>query len=111
LWLALGIAQFTNGQNAEAENSFKRSLALDAKLVPALAYLGVTYAERGQYEKAIAFYEQAILLNAKVASLHYLVADTLLKTSNADTTRAEKYLRRAVELDPNLAAAYLTWGR
>jgi len=111
LWLALGIAQLTYGQNAEAENSFKRSLALDAKLVPALAYLGVTYAERGQNDKAIGFYEQAIALNAQLAALHYLVADTLLKMSNPDTTRAEKYLRRATELDPNLAAAYLAWGR
>src|SRR5215213_1892227 len=111
LWLALGIAQLTYGQNVEAENSFKRSLALDAKLVPALAYLGMTYSERGQYEKAIGFYEQALALNAQLAALHYLVAETLLKMSNADTTRAEKYLRRAVELDPNLAAAYLAWGR
>ena len=111
LWLALGIAQLTHGQNVEAENAFKRSLALDAKLVPALAYLGMTYSERGQYEKAIGFYEQALALNAQLAALHYLMAETLLKMSNADTTRAEKYLRRAVELDPNLAAAYLTWGR
>lgn len=111
LWLALGIAQFTLGQNVEAENSFKRSLTLDPKAVPALAYLGVTHSERGQYEQAIAFYEQAIALNPKVAALHYLAADTMLKMSNADTTRAEKYLRRAVELDANLAAAYLAWGR
>ena len=111
LWLALGIAQLTHGQNVEAEDSFKRSLALDAKLVPALAYLGVTYGERGLYEKAIGFYEQAIALNAQLAALHYLVADTMLKMSNPDTTRAEKYLRRATELDPNLAAAYLAWGR
>ncbi len=111
LWLALGIAQLTHGQNVEAENSFKRSLALDTKLVPALAYLGMTYAERGSYDKAIGFYEQAIALNAQLAALHYLVADTLLKMSNPDTTRAEKYLKRATELDPNLAAAYLTWGR
>jgi Tfp pilus assembly protein PilF len=111
LWLALGIAQFTYGQNVEAENSFKRSLELDAKLVPALAYLGVTYTERGLYDKAISFYEQAIALNAKLASLYYLLADTMLKLSNADTTQAEKYLKRAIELDPNLAAAYLTWGR
>lgn len=111
LWLGLGIAQFTHGQNVEAENSFKRSLEVDAKLVPALAYLGVTYAERGLYEKAINFYEQAIALNAQTAALHYLVADTILKTSNPDTTRAEKYLKRAIELDPNLAAAYLAWGR
>jgi tetratricopeptide (TPR) repeat protein len=111
LWLALGIAQFTLGKNVEAESSFKRSLTLDPKAVPALAYLGVTYAERGQHEQAIAFYEQAIALNPKVAALHYLAADTMLKMSNADTARAEKYLRRALELDPNLAAAYLTLGR
>ncbi|HZN09096.1 MAG TPA: tetratricopeptide repeat protein [Pyrinomonadaceae bacterium] len=111
LWLALGIAQLTHGQNVEAESSFKRSLALDPKLVPALAYLGVTYSERGQHEKAINFYEQAITLNPRLASLYYLVADTMLKTSAADTTRAEKYLKRATELDPTLAAAYLAWGK
>ena len=111
LWLGLGIAQLTHGQNVEAENSFKRSLELDAKLVPALAYLGVTYAERGQYEKAIGFYEQAIALNSQLAALNYLLADTILKKSDPDTTRAEKYLKRATELDPNLAAAYLAWGR
>jgi tetratricopeptide (TPR) repeat protein len=111
IWLALGIAQLTYGQNAEAENSFKQSLALDAKLVPALAYLGMTYSERGAYEKAINFYEQALALNPQLAPLHYLVAETILKSSDADTTRAEKYLRRATELDPNLAPAYLTWGR
>ncbi|HEX7332009.1 MAG TPA: tetratricopeptide repeat protein [Pyrinomonadaceae bacterium] len=111
LWLGLGIAQLTHGQNVEAETSFKRSLSLDTKLVPALAYLGVTYAERGQYDKATGFYEQAIALNSRLAALHYLTAETILKTSNADTTRAENYLKRAIELDPNLAAAYLSWGR
>jgi Tfp pilus assembly protein PilF len=111
LWLALGIAQLTYGQNVEAENSFQRSLSLDSKLVPALAYLGVTYSERSQYEKAVGFYERAIALNTQLAALHYLAADTILKSSNADTARAEKYLRRAIELDPNLAQAYLTWGK
>ena len=111
LWLALGIAQLTNGQNTEAENSFKRSLALDPKSVPALAYLGVTYAERALYADALDFYEKAIALNPQLAALHYLVADTMLRSSTEDTTRVEKYLKRAVELDPNLAAAYLTWGR
>jgi Flp pilus assembly protein TadD len=111
LWLALGIAQLTYGQNAEAENSFRRSLALDAKLVPALAYLGLIYGERGEHEKAISFYEQAIALNARLAGLYYLAADTMLKTSNPDIARAEKYLSHAIELDPALAGAYLTWAR
>jgi Flp pilus assembly protein TadD len=111
LWLALGIAQLTYGQNAEAENSFRRSLELDAKLVPAIAYLGLIYSERGLNEKAIGFYEQAIALNPQLAALYYLAADTMLKTSNPDTTRIEKYLRRAVEMDPTLAGAYVTLGR
>jgi Tfp pilus assembly protein PilF len=111
LWLALGIAQLTYGQNAEAENSFKQSLALDPKAVPVLAYLGVTYAERGMYDKAIGLYEQAIALNTKLAALYYLAADTMLKITGTDTARAEKYLKRAIELDPTLAAAYLAWGR
>ena len=111
LWLALGIAQLTHGKNVEAESSFKQSLALDAKLVPALAYLGVTFVERGEYDKAVKFYEQAIALTPQLAALHYLVAETILKTSTPDTTRVEKYLKRATELDPTLAAAYLSWGR
>src|SRR5689334_7536022 len=111
LWLALGIAQLTYGQNTEAENSFKRSLALDPKSVPALAYLGVTYAERSLYPNAIDYYERALALNPQLAALHYLAADTMLRISSEDTTRAEKYLKRALELDPNLAAAYLTWAR
>jgi Tfp pilus assembly protein PilF len=111
LWLGLGIAQLTYGQNVEAESSFKHSLAIDPKAVPALAYLGVTYAERGLHEQAISFYEQALALNPQLATLHYLVADTLLKNPAADTTRAEKSLKRTLELDPKFAAAYLAWGR
>lgn len=111
LWLALGIAQLTYGQNTEAENSFKRSFALDPKAVPALAYLGVTYVERGLYDNAIDYYKQAIALDQQVAALHYLAADTMLKSPDADTSQAEKYLKRALELDPNLAAAYLTWAK
>jgi tetratricopeptide (TPR) repeat protein len=31
--------------------------------------------------------------------------------SDADTAAAEQYLKRATELDPNLAGAYLSWAR
>jgi tetratricopeptide (TPR) repeat protein len=109
--LALGIAQLTYGQNVESENSFKQSLALDPKAVPALAYLGITYAERGLYDNALNFYQRAIALNPQLGTLQYLVADTIIRSSVGDTSQAEKYLKRAIELDPNLAAAYLSWGQ
>src|ERR1043165_8351137 len=69
LWLALGIAQLAYGQNGEAEKSFKQSLAIDPKAVPALAYLGVTYVERGLYDNGIDFYQPAIALNPQLAAL------------------------------------------
>ncbi len=107
LWLALGIAQLNHGQNDDARASFARSLELDPQSVPALAYLGTTHAERGQYTEAVAFYERAIAADGKLAVPYFLAADTLLRQTEVDAPRAEKYLARAVELDPTFAAARL----
>ena len=107
LWLALGIAQLVYGKSGEAEQAFKRSLELDPKSVPALAYLGTTNAERGEYAKAIEFYDRAIAANNKLAVPYYLAANTLLKLQDVNTARAEKYLTQAVALDPSLAPARL----
>lgn len=107
LWLALGIAQLNHGQNDDARQSFARSLELDPKSVPALAYLGTTHAERGQYAEAVAFYERAIAADGGLAVPYFLAADTLLRQTEVDAPRAEKYLVRAVELDPTFAAARL----
>ncbi|MCA1635309.1 MAG: tetratricopeptide repeat protein [Acidobacteria bacterium] len=108
LWLALGIAQLNMGKNDDARRSFARSLELDPRSVPALAYLGTTHAERGQYSEAVSFYERAIAADdGRLAVPYYLAADTLLRQTEVDAPRAEKYLVRAVELDPSFAAARL----
>ena len=107
LWLALGIAQLNSGKNDDARGSFARSLELDPRSVPALAYLGTTHAERGQYAEAVSFYERAIAADGRLAVPFYLAADTLLRQTEVDAPRAEKYLARAVELDPSFAAARL----
>jgi protein O-GlcNAc transferase len=107
LWLALGVAQLTDGKNAEAEESFRRSLELDPKSLPALGYLGTTHVERGDYAQALRYYERAIAADNTRGVLYYLAADTMLKMSDADDAKAERYLARAVELDPSLASAHL----
>ena len=107
IWLALGIAQLTDGKNADAEESFKRSLELDPQSVPALCYLGTTHAERGDYAQALRYYERAIAADEKQAVVYYLAADTMLKLPGGDTDKAEQYLARAISLDPSLAAAHL----
>jgi Tfp pilus assembly protein PilF len=107
LWLALGIAQLNHGKNDDARASFARSLELDPRSVPALAYLGTTHAERGQYAEAVSFYERAIAADGRLAVPFYLAADTLLRQTEVDAPRAERYLARAVELDASFAAARL----
>ncbi|HEX8163596.1 MAG TPA: tetratricopeptide repeat protein [Pyrinomonadaceae bacterium] len=107
IWLALGIAQLTGGNNGDAEESFRRSLELDPQSVPALGYLGTTHAERGDYAQALAFYERAIAADGKQGVVYYLAADTMLKLPGGDGEKAERYLARAIALDPTLAAARL----
>ena len=105
LWLALGIAQLSDGKNNEAEQSFKQALTFEPQSVAALAYLGTTYAERGSYAQAVEAYERAIAADDHAAAPYYLAADTMLKESQTDYALAEKYLTRAIELDPSLASA------
>jgi protein O-GlcNAc transferase len=107
LWLALGIAEQSDGKNEDAQKSFEHSLELDPRSAPALAYLGSAYSERGQYAEAVAFYERAIAADTSLAVPYYLAADALLKQPEVDAPRVEKYLARAVELEPDFAPAHL----
>ena len=107
LWLALGIAQMGDGKSDDARKSFERALELDPRSAPALAYLGSTYGERGQYSEAASFYERAINAAPNSAVPYYLAADALLKEPEVDAPRVEKYLARAVELEPDFASAHM----
>lgn len=107
LWLALGIAQVGDGKSDDARKSFERALELDPRSAPALAYLGSTYGERGQYSEAAAYYERAVAAAPNVAVPYYLAADALLKQPEVDAPRVEKYLARAVELEPDFASAHM----
>jgi tetratricopeptide (TPR) repeat protein len=111
LWFALGLAYMTEHQSAEATPAFQRAVELDPRAAPALAYLGLAHAEQGRYEEAIGFYERAVAVNEQLATVHYLLADILLKQNPSDTTRPERSLLRAVALDPTLASARLALGK
>jgi tetratricopeptide (TPR) repeat protein len=111
LWLTLGIAQQADGKSDDARASFERALELDPRSVPALAYLGSTYAERGQYAEAVGLYERAIAGGPNFAAPYYLAADALLKQPSFDAARVERYLARAVELEPDFAPAHLALGK
>jgi tetratricopeptide (TPR) repeat protein len=112
LWLMLGVAQLTRREKSvEARGSFTRALELDPKSVAALAYLGTTYSEQGQYAEAIKYYERAIAVGPGSTVPYYLAADAMLNLPEFDVARAEKYLRRSIELDASFTSAHMTLAR
>ncbi len=111
LRLLLGMAHFTIGKSNEAQSTFESALTIEPNLVPALCYLATIYAEQGKFDEAAKIYERTIGFDAKNATLHYLLADTLLKMQNPSAERIESELKRAITLDPNLASAYAVLGR
>jgi superkiller protein 3 len=107
LWFALGVAQFKQSRNDEAAKAFQRALEFDMKFAPALAYLGLTFEELGQYDEALKLYDQSLVVDEKMAVASYLAATALLKQNSVDLARVKTYLARAIELDASFAEARL----
>lgn len=105
LWFALGIAHFSDYQTDEAAKAFLRTIEIDPKAAPAIAYMGFISTELGQYSEAVAFYERALAANEQFAAAHFMLADVLMKHSTVDAARAETHLTRALALDPTLVLA------
>lgn len=108
LWFALGLAHFKHSKNADAALAFKRASELDPKFAAAFAYLGVTRIEVGAYDEGISLYSKALEVDPKLGVIHYLIAEALLKQTEADSTRIETHLKRAVALDATLVLARLS---
>jgi len=111
LWLGLGIANSRLGKNDEAVQAFNRAIELNANFAQAYAYLGMTRVEIGQYDEAIRLYEQALRKDPDIAVVHYLIADTLLKQTDADPKRIETHLKQTIRMDATYAPARLALGK
>jgi len=98
-------------KNTEAAQAFDHAIGLDPKFAQAYAYLGMTRVAVGQYEEGARLYEQALQREPKLAVVHYLIADALLKQTDADIMRIEAHLKQAVQMDPTYAPAKLALGK
>lgn len=111
IWFALGFAQLTYGKQDEAETSFRRASELDPKFATALAFVGTIHALRADYTAALGFYERALAVDDRLTVAYYLAAEALIKETDVDRQRVERYLTRAVELDPTFPAARVSLGK
>jgi Tfp pilus assembly protein PilF len=109
LWSALGIAHYRQGKDdGAATRAFERAIELDPAFAAAYAYLGMMRVDQGQSEEGIAQYERALAADPKLAVVHYLIAEAMLKQPAADAAQVNARLKRAIELDPAFAPARLT---
>ena len=111
LWFALGFANFRLDKNEEAERALRKAIELDPKFAPAFAYLGLIRAKTGSYAEAVELYESALRADPKLAVVHHLIADAMLKQTNADTRIVETHLRQSLEMDPTFTPARLSLGK
>lgn len=63
----------------EGEEYLKRAVALDPKLAPALAALGINSLRRNQFAEALIYLEQAVAANSQNHLAHYYYAYTLYR--------------------------------
>jgi tetratricopeptide (TPR) repeat protein len=110
LWFALGFANFRLDKDQEAERALRKVIELDPKFAPAFAYLGLIRAKMGAYNEAISLYESALAADRKLAVVHHLIADAMLK-KNDDGPRVETHLRQSAEMDPTFTPARLSLGK
>jgi Tfp pilus assembly protein PilF len=110
LWFALGFANFKLDKNEEAERALRKAIDLDPKFAPAFAYLGLIRAKTGAYSEAITLYENALRADSKLAVVHHLIADAMLK-QNANPSIVETHLRQSVTMDPTFTPARLSLGK
>jgi Tfp pilus assembly protein PilF len=111
LHLAIGLANLKMDKNGEATQAFNRAIELDPEFAQAYAYLGILRVAAGQYEEGVRCFEQALQKNPNIAVVHYLLADALIKQTDADAARVEKSLKRAIDLDATYAPALLALGK
>lgn len=104
-WSVHGSALFAQGKLEAAAEKFRRAIALDSRSVEAHNNLGTTLFQLDRLDEAIESFEAAIALSDQDSQSdgHYNLGTTLIEGNHLD--RAIKCLRKAVEADPQSAAA------
>ncbi|MCB2106513.1 MAG: tetratricopeptide repeat protein [Rhodobacteraceae bacterium] len=103
VWSARGGLERKLGRDADAEKSFRQSLALAPDSVDTLNNLAVVVRAQGRIAEAISLYEKALANAPDTALLHANLGNAY--DLAGETAKAEHHLRRAVEIDPELRDA------
>ncbi len=104
----LGIALFECGDPAASVPVLERALELEGAVFtpPLYTYLARAYLEQGRADDAVRRAQQGALLPPERAEAHVVLGDAYLaRGGDGDTAAAREAYQRALEIDPDDAAA------
>ena len=107
-WEDLGSAQFQNGRDAEAIDSFQRSLLINPDCADTHYNLGLALAQTGQTQAAVDQYLEALRINPNHVNTH-LNLGTILVGAGRFQDAMEQFAE-AVRSDPDAAEAHNNFG-
>ncbi|HKM48648.1 MAG TPA: tetratricopeptide repeat protein [Terriglobales bacterium] len=84
------VGALDDASSAQIEALLQKAVQLDSKLGAAYLQLGILYAQRGDYTRAIPAYQKAIEVSPELEETHYRLAQAYLRTG--DKTRAQEEL-------------------
>lgn len=97
----LGNLYLLAHQPEDAEQAYRKAVALDPKRVSALFNLGLLLQQRGEPKQALDFYRQALDAQPEHAWAHYQAG--AIYEAGGQTSKAVSEYARAFSLDPQLA--------
>jgi tetratricopeptide (TPR) repeat protein/precorrin-6B methylase 2 len=103
-WNNHGNALLRLDQVKPAETCFREALKLAPALNSAINNLGIALKRAGRLDKALACFREAALREPDYLDPHYNLADVHHQLD--DKPEAERYFRRAIEIDPSCAPAH-----
>jgi tetratricopeptide (TPR) repeat protein len=104
-YINLGVAYQSLGMADDAIAMFKEAIRIDSQNPITYQNLGMVYEEiLHDHEKAVSFYKKAIDLNCKAPEVYFNLGVAYSSMKMLD--EAIDSYRKAVQVDPNFAAAY-----
>jgi tetratricopeptide (TPR) repeat protein len=108
LYRHLGWAYFYAGDLDSAEQNLRRAVSLGPEDFDALFCLGVVLKDRNAFDDALAALEKAAMLRPQNFPVHLMLGNCKLVVR--DVVSAEVCYRRAIEIEPASASAWVNLG-
>ena len=99
-----GFVQMLSGQHQAAEKSFKMAIDLDSNHAPSYSKLGDVFADRGDIEQAIHYYQEGLRVQPNDFISRTNLGVALMQKGEIEAAISE--LRIAIALNPNSAEVH-----